>query len=144
MAAVFTISEQGTVIASWDQSLTPSPFFYLAGKATIVPIHNATGDAAGDVTVDYLNAAFSTGGGDGGVNDAANFYIKGPQYYTGLESAPVFELGSYTGGTDSRDGLPATLTISVPEPATWGMMLAGLGLVGFVARRRRNVSVTYA
>ncbi len=26
---------------------------------------------------------------------------------------------------------------AVPEPETWGMMLAGFGLVGFVARRRR-------
>ena len=26
---------------------------------------------------------------------------------------------------------------AVPEPETWGMMLAGFGLIGFVARRRR-------
>jgi hypothetical protein len=25
----------------------------------------------------------------------------------------------------------------VPEPATYGMLMLGLGLVGFVARRRR-------
>lgn len=30
------------------------------------------------------------------------------------------------------------LTADVPEPATWTLMLAGLGLVGFAARRRRN------
>jgi hypothetical protein len=32
----------------------------------------------------------------------------------------------------------------VPEPATWAMMLLGFGLIGFVARRRMNVSVSYA
>lgn len=29
-----------------------------------------------------------------------------------------------------------TLTGAVPEPATWGLMLVGFGLVGFAARRR--------
>lgn len=30
------------------------------------------------------------------------------------------------------------LHADVPEPATWTLMLAGLGMVGFLARRRRN------
>ncbi len=30
-----------------------------------------------------------------------------------------------------------TATVSVPEPATWVMMVTGLGLIGFGARRRR-------
>ncbi len=29
----------------------------------------------------------------------------------------------------------------VPEPATWGMMIGGFGLVGFAARRRRAAHV---
>lgn len=34
---------------------------------------------------------------------------------------------------------------SVPEPATWGMMILGLGAVGFSMRRRKaNVSVSYS
>jgi len=36
------------------------------------------------------------------------------------------------------DGVSAT---AVPEPATWAMMLAGFGLVGFAARRRARTSV---
>ena len=28
---------------------------------------------------------------------------------------------------------------AVPEPATWAMMLAGFGMIGFAARRRRSV-----
>jgi hypothetical protein len=37
-------------------------------------------------------------------------------------------------------------TGAVPEPATWAMMLAGFGMIGFGLRRRvkRTVSVTYA
>jgi hypothetical protein len=35
-----------------------------------------------------------------------------------------------------------TLTVvAVPEPETWGMLLAGLGLVGFAARRRGRLAV---
>lgn len=30
----------------------------------------------------------------------------------------------------------------VPEPATWGLMIAGFGLVGYAARRRRVAAVT--
>ena len=30
------------------------------------------------------------------------------------------------------------LTAAVPEPETWGMMLAGLGLLGAAARRRQS------
>jgi hypothetical protein len=32
-----------------------------------------------------------------------------------------------------------SLTFSVPEPATWGLMIVGFGLVGVAARRRRPV-----
>jgi hypothetical protein len=32
----------------------------------------------------------------------------------------------------------AAVTTPVPEPETYGMMLAGLGVLGFIARRKRN------
>ena len=35
-------------------------------------------------------------------------------------------------------------TPAVPEPATWAMMLAGFGVIGFAAIRRQKVSVTNA
>lgn len=33
---------------------------------------------------------------------------------------------------------------AVPEASTWAMMIAGLGLVGFAMRRKRNVAVSFA
>jgi hypothetical protein len=45
-----------------------------------------------------------------------------------------------TGTSDGAGGYLDSITIetaTVPEPASWAMLLAGFGLVGFAARRRR-------
>jgi hypothetical protein len=34
----------------------------------------------------------------------------------------------------------AVMLAPVPEPETYGMMLAGLGVLGFLARRRRSAA----
>ena len=36
------------------------------------------------------------------------------------------------------------VTAAVPEPATWAMMILGMGAVGYAMRRRQKVSVSYA
>lgn len=50
-------------------------------------------------------------------------------------------------GTVLEGGAPAVmdltgafdvLTAGVPEPATWAMVILGLGLIGMAARRRRD------
>jgi hypothetical protein len=53
-----------------------------------------------------------------------------------------FELGTYSGGGYGPliDNFAVDVTdyaAAVPEPATWTMLIAGLGLVGAAARRRR-------
>lgn len=40
--------------------------------------------------------------------------------------------------------LDATQMAAVPEPASWGMMMAGLGLIGGVMRRRTGAKVRFA
>ena len=44
---------------------------------------------------------------------------------------------SNTGAAFSANG---SLVSAVPEPGTYAMLLAGLGLLGFIARRRQNAS----
>ena len=86
----------------------------------------------------FTDVTFYSTASGGGFEDGTYVSASGPQIYTGPESAPVFTPGVYT----LTNGV---LTISaVPEPATWAMMLTGLGLVGWAARRRRNVRVAYA
>jgi hypothetical protein len=41
-------------------------------------------------------------------------------------------------GVETNSWYRATLVTAVPEPETYAMMLAGLGLMGFVVRRRNN------
>jgi hypothetical protein len=72
----------------------------------------------------------------------------------GVGSPPVnqgFNAGSHqsvssfrasaTGGFSSD---PAPIINAVPEPAIWGMMIAGFGVVGFQSRRRRAIKTVTA
>ncbi len=46
--------------------------------------------------------------------------------------------------SNSRLGISShafLMTAAVPEPETYAMMLMGLGLMGFVARRRKNQQI---
>lgn len=59
---------------------------------------------------------------------------------------PVSEYTATPGG-DGNDyngnfRITAASVGAVPEPATWAMMLAGFGMIGFAARRRSSVKTT--
>ena len=69
---------------------------------------------------------------------------KGPNELWGLDTT-FLTAGTYTltiNGTNSNTGsLGGSITIteaSVPEPATWAMMLIGFGAIGWQLRRRRT------
>lgn len=147
-AAVVTISEGGTTIASWTQSFKPKPVSFLEGDYTEIAVDNAFGEAQG-VDAYWYDRANNGGGvsyGDN-ISVAAAQSLSGSSPFQSPESTPTFYTGTYYGVDGGADGLgttPAIVTISVPEPATWAMMLVGLGMVGFAVRRRRNVNVTYA
>ena len=130
--ALVTDYAGSTLLGSFDLSLTPVVDSYTLGNFTEVEITNGTGAAAGYSDAYFYNADPAIGGGIF-VGDPVSSPINttGPQSYTGPESAPVFLPGVYT----EDDG--TVLTISVPEPATWAMMLVGFGMVGFAARRRK-------
>jgi hypothetical protein len=65
-----------------------------------------------------VGALWSTG-------SATNFGVYIPASYTN------YYLGEISAGA-------GTITAAVPEPETYAMMLAGLGMLGFVARRRKQ------
>lgn len=45
--------------------------------------------------------------------------------------------GTKGGTMQGVDNITQTITSAVPEPESYGMMMAGVGMIGFMARRRR-------
>lgn len=80
-------------------------------------------------------------------------------YFTGWPDTTTASSTSYSYGqyqvvlTTSADGqgnvtlphnLAETLTVAVPEPATWAMLILGLGAMGVVLRRRGRAAFAAA
>jgi hypothetical protein len=127
---------------TWQEAASPTPvridvtmgIFQLAGVA---------GDPTGGVGILTFYTSAALGGFEApGVVD---FYSA--QLFAGNLASPTFSPGIYT-GRDYRGNANATLTIAaipdngtdtvthMPEPETYIMLLAGLGLLGFAARRK--------
>lgn len=103
----------------------------------------------GTSTGDAFFAFFSNREGGGlqlldAVTGKSVFSLGGAQLYSGNEWTPSLLSGTF-GMTDRSGGasytlkvaaLPSGSTPAVPEPASWAMMIGGLGLVGGLVRTR--------
>jgi hypothetical protein len=76
----------------------------------------------------------------GNVGDSMGFYYLTRTGSSGTAEAIAVAYGNANGASTFTLGLDGSLVYAnaapVPEASTYGMMLAGLGLVGFMARRR--------
>jgi hypothetical protein len=103
-----------------------------------------------DITGLSLYRAMGTGGGTGGTGDT--LVSSGRSLQSGAIdvwtlTSNSLAAGDYyvqvTGGLVSNTSAAfggAVMLAPVPEPETYGMMLAGLGVLGFLARRRRSAN----
>jgi len=89
----------------------------------------------------HSNFAFS----DGHPDDLGAIFLLLPYYSPVDENTATTDLAQFLlpDGSNSvdvgRDIVAANWTVTaVPEPETYAMMLAGLGLIGFAARRRKH------
>lgn len=80
----------------------------------------------------------------GTTNPFAQF--AGAPVFTGPLTAPVFRPGtfSFTGFSNGTLTVSQVAAAAVPEPATWAMLIAGFGGIGFAMRRRAKVRTTVA
>ncbi|WP_010217907.1 PEPxxWA-CTERM sorting domain-containing protein [Sphingomonas sp. PAMC 26621] len=65
---------------------------------------------------------------------------------TGLSQASLLSFGVLDDQFGDNGGSYTVSVAAVPEPATWGMMLVGFGMIGFGLRsyQRKSTKVTYA
>jgi hypothetical protein len=109
------------------------------------------------VDYDYISGGTSSGGcsGTGGgfmcadrdgalmIGDIDTFsfqwrvVIGAGSLFLGDASSPFSLKAVYDAGQSGRDGFYQVSVPLIPEPSTYALMLAGLGAVGFMARRRR-------
>lgn len=121
------------------------------------------GDGANYLDVNFTNATFSFDGTGGSASLISTDPSNPISYSSNLLTLPVFTLKNFslafTGLTPAFTvaangyGTPFNANIAgsfagspdagpqggVPEPASWAMLLAGFGLVGFTARRRAGM-----
>lgn len=143
----FTLS--GDYSASWQMDSNAVP---LVGETGLGLFYM---DVEGNFPGSAFNVADLTffSGDLGGGLEIYDFYgggitlllSDGVQLYTGLESAPMFMLGTFD-LTEFQGSGTYTLTVTdldagpepspVPEPATAAMLLGGLGMLYAVRKRR--------
>lgn len=129
----FTLSANTQVVFSLDASMSASttitaPWQGMSESASVMMMLYAGGLATDGVTLleDVTQQGISV---PGGASDS----------WHGVLSASFSNLGNVT--TQGAFGANATIQgdsvlAAVPEPSTCGMMLAGLGLIGVLGRRR--------
>ena len=139
-AELYQFSISGDYTASWQLDTDVAPDLSLPESGlTYFDVVGVFPNAVFDIAdISFFHS--KVGGGlslDDFNSEQTLLIADGPQLYGGSEDNPTFTTGSYA--LTEFDGTGTyTLTISaVPEPATYGMMLGGMALVGFALRRRQ-------
>lgn len=112
-----------------------------------------TNDGGGDFyAIDRNTGALTLLGGAGGLNDSDSAFDAGTDTYLTVDWSGNFFRTNLAGPGRTLiaslgaafDGIAILAPVgppgpAVPEPASWAMLIAGFGLVGAIARRRRTV-----
>ena len=130
----------GNFLAAGPTSGAPATLSFLNGGVGFISFLWGSPDVYNKLTVtstggftqvfDSTNITFASTNG----NQAYSQYVQ----FTGLNGAKITSLSfNNVPSTDAFESANYSIT-PVPEPETYALLLAGLGAVAFVARRRRN------
>lgn len=145
---VIDLGDLGMIPASGVRTVTGS--FSEIFNFNVVDPYNWVGGNFGNLPVSFFNNTylFNITGLSVTFYDAANAggsnlgSLIGESYYapTGLLTAGDYSIMVSGSATGSLGGMYTYAAIAqvVPEPETYAMFLAGLGLLGAIARRRRT------
>lgn len=135
----FQVSQPGTINHSLAFTITED--LYAGSGLANIPLSWDFGN----FTVQFTNInGLAASIVDGNNTPYVSFTQVSPGYLT-LPASTYFATGTYTlkvTGTANGSGNPAgmytiaAVTAPVPEPGAWGMLLAGLGLIGLRLRQR--------
>lgn len=93
-----------------------------------------------DILINGISTGFIYGDANAGIYNAFASFTIGSGFHSGINTL-TFDVVNGSGPTGLRtDFSGTTFTAAVPEPETYAMFLAGLGLIGFLAYRRKNDS----
>jgi hypothetical protein len=125
-----------------ENSMTFDSFAVVAGGPLISAYHNVvTPPVFGNY---HMSAIFE----NGQMTQTVTNLDTGATFSSGVTAVPGFLLASMhavslggdttTGASSWIDNATISITTAVPEPETYAMLLAGLGLVGAVARSKQK------
>jgi hypothetical protein len=105
--------------------------------------YQVLGEGVATISGTYGSFAFAA---DPEISNNTNFFRMETDYQTGIVSVTATKIGGgvylYAWDSDSYDPSRWTVTAvtAVPEPESLALFMAGLGLMGVVARRRKSRS----
>ena len=133
------------IIDSWDGFNCCGPDFFNV-RVDGAPAFSEIFDSFGAPTAHpaLVTKAFNAGLGFNSWNDGAYLMtLNLGNLGAGVHTIDFFAWGGWQAGFDESWGIDNVLVTgdvaqAIPEPETYALMLAGLGVVGAVARRRRS------